>query len=97
MIPLTAKQEELWRYLQSCERCPSFQQMADAVGVKSKSRIHALITGLEERGLVSRLKNRARAISVHASPTPERTPLAHYTLGELLDEVGRRLPHTRAA
>jgi repressor LexA len=97
MIPLTAKQEQLWRYLQSRERCPSFQEMADAVGVKSKSRVHALITGLEERGLVSRLKNRARAIQVHYEPKPERTPLTMYTLGELLDEVGRRLPLTRAA
>lgn len=47
---------------------PSFDEMKDALDLKSKSGIHRLITGLEERGYVQRLANRARAIEVIKFP-----------------------------
>ena len=47
---------------------PSFEEMKDAVGLKSKSGIHRLITGLEERGFIRRLPNKARAIEVLRLP-----------------------------
>lgn len=47
---------------------PSFEEMKDAIGLKSKSGIHRLISGLEERGFVRRLPNRARALEVLRLP-----------------------------
>jgi repressor LexA len=47
---------------------PSFDEMKDALGLKSKSGIHRLITGLEERGFIRRLPHRARALEVLRLP-----------------------------
>jgi repressor LexA len=47
---------------------PSFDEMKDALGLKSKSGIHRLITGLEERGFIRRLPHRARALEVVRLP-----------------------------
>ena len=43
---------------------PSFDEMRDALGLASKSGIHRLVSGLEERGYIRRLANRARAIDI---------------------------------
>jgi SOS-response transcriptional repressor LexA len=43
---------------------PSFDEMKDGIGLKSKSGVHRLILALEERGFIRRLANRARAIEV---------------------------------
>jgi len=47
---------------------PSFDEMKDALGLKSKSGIHRLITGLEERGFIKRLAHRARALEILRLP-----------------------------
>ncbi|HEY9164409.1 MAG TPA: transcriptional repressor LexA, partial [Magnetovibrio sp.] len=47
---------------------PSFDEMKDALGLKSKSGIHRLISGLEERGFIRRLPHRARALEVLKMP-----------------------------
>ena len=47
---------------------PSFDEMKDALDLRSKSGIHRLITALEERGFIRRLPNRARAIEVIKLP-----------------------------
>ena len=47
---------------------PSFDEMKDALGLRSKSGIHRLITGLEERGFIRRLPHRARALEVTRLP-----------------------------
>jgi repressor LexA len=49
---------------------PSFDEMKDALDLRSKSGIHRLITALEERGFIRRLANRARAIEVIKMPEP---------------------------
>jgi len=65
---LTKKQHELLSFinarLQESGICPSFDEMKDALGLKSKSGIHRLITGLEERGFIRRLPHRARALEI---------------------------------
>ena len=65
---LTRKQKELLDYLtahaEKSEVSPSFDEMRDALGLASKSGIHRLVTGLEERGYIRRLANRARAIEI---------------------------------
>src|SRR5438046_3703034 len=69
---LTRKQFELLRFIH--ERLketgvpPSFDEMKDALDLRSKSGIHRLITALEERGFLRRLPNRARAIEVIKLP-----------------------------
>lgn len=69
---LTKKQYELLvfinRRLQDAGISPSFDEMKDALGLRSKSGIHRLITGLEERGFLRRLPHRARALEVLRVP-----------------------------
>ncbi|MFZ9136002.1 MAG: LexA family protein, partial [Candidatus Puniceispirillaceae bacterium] len=65
---LTRKQSELLSYLnehmQQHKVPPSFDEMRDALGLASKSGVHRLVSGLEERGYIRRLANRARAIEI---------------------------------
>lgn len=69
---LTAKQRELLLFiderLQSNGISPSFDEMRDALDLKSKSGVHRLISALEERGFIRRLPNRARALEVLKVP-----------------------------
>ncbi len=69
---LTRKQFELLRFiherLKEAGVPPSFDEMKDALDLRSKSGIHRLITALEERGFIRRLPNRARAIEVIKLP-----------------------------
>jgi len=69
---LTKKQQELLVFIN--ERLaesgvsPSFEEMKEALNLKSKSGIHRLISGLEERGFIKRLAHRARALEVVKLP-----------------------------
>jgi repressor LexA len=69
---LTRKQHELLRFIHERLRetgvPPSFDEMKDALDLRSKSGIHRLILALEERGFIRRLPNRARAIEVLKLP-----------------------------
>jgi len=69
---LTKKQYELLLYIDRALKesgvSPSFDEMKDALKLKSKSGIHRLITGLEERGFLHRLPHRARALEVIRLP-----------------------------
>ncbi len=69
---LTKKQHELLmlinKRLHEDGVSPSFEEMKEAVGLKSKSGIHRLISALEERGFIRRLPNRARALEVLRMP-----------------------------
>ena len=69
---LTRKQAELLRFiherLKEAGVPPSFDEMKDALDLRSKSGIHRLIMALEERGFIRRLPNRARAIEVIKLP-----------------------------
>lgn len=69
---LTAKQHELIRFIQQrlgeTGISPSFEEMKEALDLKSKSGVHRLISALEERGFIRRLPNRARALEVIKLP-----------------------------
>lgn len=69
---LTAKQHELIRFIQQRLEetgiSPSFEEMKEALDLKSKSGVHRLISALEERGFIRRLANRARALEVIRQP-----------------------------
>lgn len=74
---LTAKQHELLHFIQqrldASGISPSFEEMKEALGLKSKSGIHRLISALEERGFLRRLPNRARALEVLKVPEAAKT------------------------
>src|SRR5690554_2394047 len=69
---LTRKQYQLLqfvhRHLKEEGVSPSFDEMKDALGLRSKSGIHRLITALEERGFIRRLPHRARALEIVKLP-----------------------------
>lgn len=69
---LTKKQKDLLLFIHSHMQhddvAPSFEEMKDALGLKSKSGIHRLITALVERGYLERLPHRARALEVKKLP-----------------------------
>lgn len=76
---LTRKQLDLLSYIsdyiQQNDHSPSFDEMKEALGLKSKSGIHRLILALEERGFIRRLAHKARALEVVKTPDealPER-------------------------
>ena len=69
---LTEKQYNLLMFINKVNhekgQCPSFDEMKDAIGLKSKSGIHALISSLEERNFIRRLPHKARAMEVIRLP-----------------------------
>ncbi|AGH48282.1 MULTISPECIES: transcriptional repressor LexA [Sphingomonadales] len=83
---LTRKQHELLCFihdrLAETGVSPSFEEMKDALDLKSKSGVHRLISALEERSFIRRLPNRARALEVlrmperapNAKPAPQAAP-----------------------
>jgi repressor LexA len=78
---LTRKQHELITFIQNRLEetgiSPSFEEMKEALDLKSKSGVHRLISALEERGFIRRLANRARALEVIRQPegTTAKTPV----------------------
>src|SRR3712207_3456775 len=85
---LTRKQHELLvfidRHLRTTGFSPSFEEMKEALRLKSKSGIHRLITALEERGFLRRRAHRARALEVIRLPetmAPRRTAEATAAAG----------------
>jgi repressor LexA len=72
---LTKKQRDLLLFISERIKqdsvAPSFDEMKDALGLKSKSGIHRLIRALEERGFIRKLPNRARALEVIRLPDQE--------------------------
>jgi repressor LexA len=96
---LTRKQIELLRFIQdrlaSDGVPPSFDEMKDALDLRSKSGIHRLITALEERGFIRRLANRARAIEVIKLPEqalPNHAPRAKFSPSVIEGDLGRVRP-----
>jgi repressor LexA len=77
---LTRKQRELLLFinqrLTATGVSPSFDEMKDALNLKSKSGIHRLVSGLEERGFIRRLPHRARALEVVKLPEESAAPPA---------------------
>lgn len=95
---LTAKQHELLlfihRRLEETGISPSFEEMKDALDLRSKSGVHRLISALEERGFIRRLPNRARALEVVRQPENLRPGAAPRAAG---DPVGQVVAPPRAA
>lgn len=90
MAGLTSKQHQLLTFLTEYDEkhgcAPSFDEMMAAIGIQSKSGVHRLLTALEERGKIRRLRFRARAIEI----TDGRS-LAHVSTLDLRRELNRRI------
>lgn len=94
---LTRKQHELICFihdrLADTGVSPSFEEMKEALDLKSKSGVHRLISALEERGFLRRLANRARALEVVKMPErAERKPAAPAPVAAPAKAPARALP-----
>ena len=86
-LPLTERQERLWRFIKSCHRSPSFDEMLEHMGLQSKSGICRMIDALEAKGYARRSKYRVRSV-VAVDPA---TDLSRFSTAELASELARRL------
>jgi repressor LexA len=104
---LTPKQYELLtfidRHLKQTGFSPSFEDMKEALQLKSKSGIHRLILALEERGFIGRRPNRARALEVLRMPENAAThvsagePAQSFSPNVIRGDFTARMPGVRAA
>jgi len=103
---LTRKQYELLIFIHDRLRetgvPPSFEEMKDALDLKSKSGIHRLITSLEERGFIRRLAHRARALEVIKLPESMTAgfatqPRKGFAPSVIEGSLGRARPQPKAA
>lgn len=91
---LTARQNDLLKFIaghtSEHSYCPTYDEMAGALGINSKSGVHRLVTALEERGFIRRIPDRARAIEVLKMPDGSLTDVGQNwqtaTIGRLSDE-----------
>jgi len=98
---LTRKQHELLRFIHERLRetgvPPSFDEMKEALDLKSKSGIHRLIVALEERGFIRRLPNRARALEVVRLPEGVATSRGRFSPSVVEGGLGKvRTPAPQA-
>lgn len=96
---LTRKQHELLRFIQHRLQedgvPPSFDEMKEALDLRSKSGIHRLITALEERGFIRRMPNRARALEIVKLPeqaVPGGVPRGRFNPNVIEGSLGRVRP-----
>ena len=94
---LTPRQRDVLAFIvryQAAENCaPTLQEIADGLGLKSKSQIHTLIRGLRERGVIQYLPRHPRSIRVvgPAPSHPASTDLVQ-AVKQLLDSIRREDP-----
>jgi SOS-response transcriptional repressor LexA len=87
-LPLTKRQERLWRYIRSCETSPSTDEMAKALGDPVRgSGVARALDGLEAKGFIRRTRYRARSV-VALNPIAD---LSSYPTEALAAELARRL------
>ncbi len=93
---LTAKQHELVCFindrLKETGVSPSFEEMKEALDLKSKSGVHRLISALEERKFLRRLPNRARALEVLRMPDRPEKPAAAATVADNVRAPSSHVP-----
>lgn len=89
MMGLTRHQRQLLAFLRDentrSGQMPTYEEMRRHIGLASRSGIARLLGGLEERGHIRRIPNRARAIEL-----VDASALARFSTAELKDEIERR-------
>lgn len=87
-LPLTPKQERVWRYIKSCERSPTFDEMRRALGLSGKGgSLYETIKTLERKGFVHRTPGVARSL-IAINPASD---LSAFPTHVLAAELARRL------
>ena len=86
-LPLTPKQERVWRYIRSCHRSPTYEEMSRALGLANRGQLNRTILTLKEKGYVSYTPYRARSI-VALDPAAD---LSSFPTAALMAEIERRL------
>lgn len=99
---LTYKQHELLKFIQlrleESGVSPSFEEMKEAIGIKSKSGVQRLISALEERGFIRKLPFRARALEVLRQPDQgSHSALAKFSTAALKAELAYRAAEAAAS
>jgi repressor LexA len=100
---LTRKQRDLLEFIHARVQRdgvpPSFDEMKDALNLRSKSGIHRLITALEERGFIRRLAHRARAVEILKMPEAMEKPgfAPRVIKGDRVDPPRGAMPVTASA
>jgi len=86
-MSLTAQQHKLLCFIEAALEegrvCPSYEEMAAHLGIRSRSNVHALIEQLEARGYIVRMPGRARSITL-------ASPLSKFRVYELMAELRNR-------
>lgn len=106
---LTKRQSSLLSFIKEYQKknggvSPSFDEMKDAIGLKSKGNIHRILSDIEARGLISRMNHHARAIHIVGSETnnfgidqsqncDEAIRRLEFDIAELMRVYGRKLGH----
>lgn len=92
---LTPKQQQLFDFIDKRVTetgiSPSFDEMREAVGLKSKSGIHRLVQSLTERGFVRQLKNKARALEVVRRPVEDALTNVKDTIKNFSETISQTL------
>ena len=97
-LPLTEKQERIWRYIKSCKRSPTYREILRDLNYTSTGRLNEVIVSLRERGFVDYIPGRARSLVAI-----EPDALARFSTNAIAAEMARRLsdpqiePDVRAA
>lgn len=87
-LPLTERQEELWRFLKSCQRSPTYEEMAQALGYTCRGqRVADLVDALILKGFARKIKGGSRNI---IPIDPNEAVLTTTPTSDLLAELERR-------
>lgn len=87
-LPLTPNQERVWRFIRSCKRSPTYDEMAAALGYKNRGHLNRLIVALRERGYVTYRPYRPRTL---VALDPREDPsLKDASIEQLMSELVRR-------
>lgn len=87
-LPLTERQEQVWRYIRSCERSPTFEEMRNQFGLSSRSSVFRIVQCLKAKGYVRhRYGDRRGIVAIDPLESPS---LDRVSTDELLTELVRR-------
>lgn len=86
-LPLTAQQEKLWRFIMSCERSPTYDEMAEALGYSCRGqRTVEVVNALERKGYLRRFPGHRTLVAID----PMHPPMEEIPTSALLAELERR-------
>ena len=105
---LTVRQHDTLAFIKAFDAAngvsPTFQEIAEGIGLRSKSGVHRLVSGLEERGFIRRLHYRERAIEIIPQDEPTAkmidagcAALKYFTFSEVFQQPGLVAAHVYKA